>query len=80
MNGEADNSRFVSMHVYMHLAFKELNPTKQASSCILPNNLIALRGPRPIFIKSGWQRSADEASTNFMIEADVTFIQTKMQV
>ena len=23
MNGEADNSRFVSMHVYMHLAFKE---------------------------------------------------------
>ena len=25
MNGEADNSRFVSMHVYMHLAFKELN-------------------------------------------------------
>ena len=24
MNGEADNSRFVSMHVYMHLAFKEL--------------------------------------------------------
>ena len=25
MNGEADNSRFVKMHVYMHLAFKELN-------------------------------------------------------
>ena len=25
MNGEADNSRFVSMHVYLHLAFKELN-------------------------------------------------------
>ena len=25
MNGEDDNSRFVSMHVYMHLAFKELN-------------------------------------------------------
>ena len=24
MNGEADNSHFVSMHVYMHLAFKEL--------------------------------------------------------
>ena len=24
MNGEADNSRFVSMHVYMHLMFKEL--------------------------------------------------------
>ena len=24
MNGEADNSRFVNMHVYMHLAFKEL--------------------------------------------------------
>ena len=24
MNGEDDNSRFVSMHVYMHLAFKEL--------------------------------------------------------
>ena len=24
MNGEADNSRLVSMHVYMHLAFKEL--------------------------------------------------------
>ena len=24
MKGEADNSRFVSMHVYMHLAFKEL--------------------------------------------------------
>ena len=23
MNGEADNSRFVSMYVYMHLAFKE---------------------------------------------------------
>ena len=22
MNGEADNSRFVSMHVYMHLAFR----------------------------------------------------------
>ena len=25
MNGEADNSRFVNMHVYMHLAFKELS-------------------------------------------------------
>ena len=25
MNGEADNSRFVSMYVYMHLAFKELS-------------------------------------------------------
>ena len=24
MNGEADNSRFVSLYVYMHLAFKEL--------------------------------------------------------
>ena len=24
MNGEADDSRFVSMHAYMHLAFKEL--------------------------------------------------------
>ena len=24
MNDEADNSRFVSMHVYMHLVFKEL--------------------------------------------------------
>ena len=24
MNGEADKSRFVSMYVYMHLAFKEL--------------------------------------------------------
>ena len=24
MNGEADNSHFGSMHVYMHLAFKEL--------------------------------------------------------
>ena len=23
MNGEADNSRLVSMHVYMHLAFEE---------------------------------------------------------
>ena len=25
MNGEAGNSRFVSMYVYMYLAFKELN-------------------------------------------------------
>ena len=25
MKGETDNSHFVSMHVYMHLAFKELN-------------------------------------------------------
>ena len=24
MNGEADHSRFVSMHVYMYLAFKEV--------------------------------------------------------
>ena len=25
MNGEADNCLFVSMYVYMHLVFKELN-------------------------------------------------------
>ena len=24
MNGEADNSRFVNLYVYLHLAFKEL--------------------------------------------------------
>ena len=29
MNGEADNSRFVNMHVYMHLAFKELTDLLQ---------------------------------------------------
>ena len=36
MNGEADNSRFVSMHVYMHLAFKELTAPCPAPSLLLP--------------------------------------------
>ena len=34
MNGEADNSRFVSMHVYMHLAFKELSNIKSADKAL----------------------------------------------
>ena len=38
MNDEADNSRFVSMHVNMHLAFKELKciliiPALHHSTC-----------------------------------------------
>ena len=35
MNGEADTSCFVSMYVYMHLAFKELNYMHLTSSYIL---------------------------------------------
>ena len=31
-------------------------------------------------IKTGWQRSADEASINFMIIIGVTFFHTKIQV
>ena len=31
MNGEADDSRFVSMHVYMHLAFKELRNMQKST-------------------------------------------------
>ena len=57
-----------------------LNPINQASSCILLNNLIALRGPHLIVIKTGWQRSADEANINFMIINGVTFFHTKIQV
>lgn len=41
-------------------------------ACILPNNLITLRGSHLIFIKTGWQKSTDEASTYFMIKAGVT--------
>ena len=48
-----------------------LNPINQASSCILLNNLIALRGPHLI---------VDEASINFMIVIGVTFFHTKIQV
>ena len=35
MNGEADATCFVSMYVYMHLVFKELNYMHLTSSYIL---------------------------------------------
>ena len=57
-----------------------LNPTKKAFSCILVNCLITRRGPSLIFTKSGWQRTADEGSTNFMIKCNATFLQTNTQV
>ena len=44
MNGEADNSHFVRMHVYMHLAFKELKSIVFLKLCFLNrfNNLFEI--------------------------------------
>ena len=44
MNGEADNSHFVSMHVYMHLVFKELNSViKHIECCVTCSNRYHVR-------------------------------------
>ena len=34
MNGEADNSRFVSMYVYMHLAFQKISCSYFDRDCV----------------------------------------------